>query len=212
MVKNCPTTFSASFDFSQKESLQTFFFYRKHPTRQFYKISVLGGMVSWKIVSVLTKFWESSPGKFDLFLWYFFLLNILLNILQEHIRFSRRRKYHMNISNFPWDLVQNFVRTHKIFQEKEIHQKKRSNFPGELSQNFVRTDTIFEKRPYLQEQIYQNCLIGWFRIVQLVISSGKDKRCIICRFPRLDHLHFLSNFILSNFLEVLEIFNSLLFR
>ena len=38
---------------------------RKHPTRQFYKISVLGGMVSWKIVSVLTKFWESSPGKYS---------------------------------------------------------------------------------------------------------------------------------------------------
>ena len=36
--------------------------------------SILGGMVSWKIVSVLTKFRESSPGKFDLFLWYFFLL------------------------------------------------------------------------------------------------------------------------------------------
>ena len=28
-------------------------------------------MVSWKIVSVLTKFRESSPGKFDLFLQYF---------------------------------------------------------------------------------------------------------------------------------------------
>ena len=28
---------------------------RKHPTRQFYKISVLGGMISWKIVCVLTK-------------------------------------------------------------------------------------------------------------------------------------------------------------
>ena len=30
--------------------------YRKHPTRQFYKISVLGGMVSCKIVCVLTKY------------------------------------------------------------------------------------------------------------------------------------------------------------
>ena len=46
----------------------------KHPTRQFYKISVLGGMVSGKIVFILTKSWESSHGKFDLFLWYFFLL------------------------------------------------------------------------------------------------------------------------------------------
>ena len=45
---------------------------------QFCKISVLGGMVSWKILSVLTKSWESSPGKFDLFLWYFFLLENLL--------------------------------------------------------------------------------------------------------------------------------------
>ena len=35
-------------------------------------------MVSWKIVSVLTKFWESSPGKFDLFFWYFFLLENLM--------------------------------------------------------------------------------------------------------------------------------------
>ena len=67
---------------------------------QFCKISVLGGMLSWKIVSVLqnfelfwkiwsvlmvflsprksscalTKFWTRSPGKFDLFLWSFFLL------------------------------------------------------------------------------------------------------------------------------------------
>ena len=47
---------------------------RKHLTRQFYKISVFGGMVSWKNVCVLTKYRESSPGKFDLFLWYFFLL------------------------------------------------------------------------------------------------------------------------------------------
>ena len=45
---------------------------QKHPTRQFCKIS--GGMVSWKIVCVLTKFQESSTGKFDLSLWYFFLL------------------------------------------------------------------------------------------------------------------------------------------
>jgi len=35
-------------------------------------------MVSWKIVSVLTKFGESSPRKFDLFLWYFFLLENLM--------------------------------------------------------------------------------------------------------------------------------------
>ena len=51
---------------------------RKHPTRQFYKLSVLRGIVSWKIISVITKFWESSPGKFDLFLWYFFLLENLM--------------------------------------------------------------------------------------------------------------------------------------
>ena len=38
------------------------YFLRKHPTRQIYKISVLEDMVSWNIVSVLTKFWESSPG------------------------------------------------------------------------------------------------------------------------------------------------------
>ena len=73
------------------------FFFRKHPTRQFWKISVLGGMVSWKIVSFLTifspgkfdvlmvflspgkscvlaKFWTRSLGKFDLFSWRFFLL------------------------------------------------------------------------------------------------------------------------------------------
>ena len=35
------------------------------------------GMVSRKIVSVLTKSWESSPGKFDLFVWYFLLLENL---------------------------------------------------------------------------------------------------------------------------------------
>ena len=37
-----------------------------------------GYMISWKIVSVLTKFRESSPGKFDLFLRYFFLLENLM--------------------------------------------------------------------------------------------------------------------------------------
>ena len=35
-------------------------------------------MVSWKIVCVLTKFRENSPGKCDLFLWYFFLLENLM--------------------------------------------------------------------------------------------------------------------------------------
>ena len=29
---------------------------------------------SWKVLCVLTKFWTRSPGNFDLFLWYFFLL------------------------------------------------------------------------------------------------------------------------------------------
>ena len=29
---------------------------------------------SWKILCVLTKFWTRSPGNFDLFLWYFLLL------------------------------------------------------------------------------------------------------------------------------------------
>ena len=39
------------------------FFFEKHLTKQLYKISVLGGMVTWKIVSVLAKFWLSSPWK-----------------------------------------------------------------------------------------------------------------------------------------------------
>ena len=43
-----------------------------------------------------------------------------LKIPQEHLRFSRRKKYHKNRSTFPGDLVQNFVRIHKIFQEKEM--------------------------------------------------------------------------------------------
>ena len=40
-------------------------FVRKHPTRQFCKISVLG---VWSCKCS----WESSPGIFYLFLWYFF--------------------------------------------------------------------------------------------------------------------------------------------
>ena len=75
------------------------------PHRQFCKISVLGGMVSWKILSVLKKnfekallknlicsygiyfswkilcvlaeFWENSPGNFDMF-WY--ILPLLGNL------------------------------------------------------------------------------------------------------------------------------------
>ena len=42
----------------------------KHPTGNFAKY--LLGVAPEK--SYLVKFWESSPGKFDLFLWYFFLL------------------------------------------------------------------------------------------------------------------------------------------
>ena len=72
--KLCKTSYNNNSDnfnnFKNNEALC----YRKHPTRQFYKISVLGGMVSWKIVCVLTKFRENSPGNFYLFLWYFFLL------------------------------------------------------------------------------------------------------------------------------------------
>ena len=41
---------------------------------KFCKISVLGVKVSWKIVCVVTKFWENFPGEFDLFLQYYFLL------------------------------------------------------------------------------------------------------------------------------------------
>ena len=58
---------------------------KKHPPRQFYKISVFGGMISWKILCVLTKFWTRSPWKFDLFLWYFFFLEnrIVCGILRK---------------------------------------------------------------------------------------------------------------------------------
>ena len=64
-------------------------------------------------------------------------------ILQEHIRFSTRKKYHKNTYGFPGDLVQNFVRTafSKFF-------KNRYDFPGDHT---PRTD------------ILQNCLVGCFR-------------------------------------------------
>ena len=39
-----------------------------------YLICSYGISFSWKILCVLTKFWTRSPGNFDLFLWYFFLL------------------------------------------------------------------------------------------------------------------------------------------
>ena len=43
----------------------------------FLSRTVLGGMVFWKIVSVLKEnFEKSSPLKFDLFLWYFLLFEI----------------------------------------------------------------------------------------------------------------------------------------
>ena len=40
-----------------------------------------------------------------------------LKILQEHMRFSRRKKYNKNRSNFPGERSQNFVRKDTIFQE-----------------------------------------------------------------------------------------------
>ena len=55
---------------------------------------------------------------------------ILSKISLEHIRFSRRKNYHKNISNFP----------------------------GGLSQNFVRTDTIFQETLPTRTDILQNCL------------------------------------------------------
>ena len=68
-----------------------------------------------------------------------------LKILQEHIRFSRRRKY----------------------------RKNRSNFPGELSQNFVRTDTIFQKTLPPRTDILQNYLVECFRhLVQYEILKA----------------------------------------
>ena len=71
--------------------------FRKHLTRQFCKISVLGSMVSWKIVSVLTKFLESSPGIFDVFFSknYLLLENIYVSLLHpslpENLMCSRNK-------------------------------------------------------------------------------------------------------------------------
>ena len=119
---------------------------RKHPT--FCKISVLGGMVSWtpgnsylflqnfendllenlicsygiyfswKMLCVLTKFWTRSHGKFDLFLWYFLLLENrmcscrilrkLLEILMCSNKFCLSWKTYMcscNISGSPGKCV-----------------------------------------------------------------------------------------------------------
>ena len=79
-------------------------------------------------------------------------------ILQEHIRFSRRRKYLKNrfpvqiqISNFPGDLVQSFVRTHKTFQEKEIPQEQ-IDFSRKAFSKFSKNRYDFPGDP--QEQIF----------------------------------------------------------
>ena len=65
------------------------FFFKSSPThtrkhiatmRQFAKYLFLGYdfLGNYTIICVLTKFWETSPGKFDLFLWYFFLLETVM--------------------------------------------------------------------------------------------------------------------------------------
>ena len=82
---------------------------RKHPTRQFWKISVLGGMVSWKIVCVLTKFSESPPGKFDLFLWYLRHLFFILETLMCSNEFLD------NISWKIWSVLMIFFRPRKSY-------------------------------------------------------------------------------------------------
>ena len=80
-------------------------------------------------------------------------------MVQEHIRFSRKKKCHKKRSNFPGDLVQNFLRTHNIFQEKEKPKeqikfsrrafikfcKNRYDFPGEHTPN--NNNRYFAKLP-----------------------------------------------------------------
>ena len=58
----------------------------------FAKCLFLGVWSPGKIVSVLTKFWESSPGKFDLFLWYFFLLERIRMIKSLNARYFQAIK------------------------------------------------------------------------------------------------------------------------
>ena len=60
-------------------------------------------MVSWKIVSVLTKSWENSPGKFDLFLWYSFSWKILCVLTKfwtrSHGKFDLFIRYFLLLEN-----------------------------------------------------------------------------------------------------------------
>ena len=60
-------------------------------------------MVFWKIISVLTKFWESSPGKFDLFLWYFFLLENRIPAdtrRQNNVVITSLRRFNVRTTSF----------------------------------------------------------------------------------------------------------------
>jgi len=69
----------------------------KHPTRWLFKIAVLGGMFSWKIVGVLVKIWKRPSWKIGAVLdiarnklEVFFLLEIvavLVNIVQHEVFF-----------------------------------------------------------------------------------------------------------------------------
>ena len=65
-------------------------------------------MVSWKIVSVLTQIWESSPGKFDLFLWY---CSFSWKILCVLTKFWTR--FHAKFDLFLWYFL--FLENHMCF-------------------------------------------------------------------------------------------------
>ena len=63
---------------------------RKHHTRQFYKYRY--GFLE----NLFLKLWESSPGKFDLFLWYSFLVENLIcsrNTFKKSLLEKKKKRY-----------------------------------------------------------------------------------------------------------------------
>ena len=104
---------------------------------------------------------------------------MLSKILLEQIRFSRRKKYHKN----------------------------RSNFPGELSQNFVRPDTIFQET-IPQEQIFWKItslgafVLFIFRLqntyIKVKMKEADYQFSITCIYQHVSKNHKKKRYILEN--------------
>ena len=113
---------------------------------------------------------------------------------QEHIRFSRRRKYPKNRSNVR-EILSKISLEHIRFSRRKKYDKNRSNFPEELSQDFVRTDTIFQETIPPRTDILQNYLVGCFRriyVIQEIFLAFSKKMHIRNRLLFLKNLFFFT--------------------